>query len=28
MAYDLDFRNRVLEYVTAGHSKKETCALF
>ncbi|WP_306299842.1 MULTISPECIES: IS630 transposase-related protein [unclassified Streptococcus] len=28
MAYDLDFRNRVLEYVTAGHSKKATCALF
>ncbi|MGT2964599.1 helix-turn-helix domain-containing protein [Streptococcus acidominimus] len=28
MAYELNFRKRVIEYVTAGHTKKEACAVF
>ena len=27
-SYGIDFRKRVIEYVAAGHSKKETCGLF
>lgn len=28
MAYELNFRKRVIEYVTAGHTKKEACSVF
>ncbi|MBF8970519.1 IS630 transposase-related protein [Streptococcus sp. NLN76] len=28
MAYGIDFRKRVLEYVKEGHTRKETAALF
>ena len=27
-SYGIDFRKRVINYVEAGHSKKETCQLF
>lgn len=27
-SYGIDFRNRVINYVKTGHSKKETCQLF
>ncbi|MFU2164951.1 IS630 transposase-related protein, partial [Streptococcus pluranimalium] len=28
MAYRIDFRKRVINYVQSGHAKKEACALF
>ncbi|MFU2164744.1 IS630 transposase-related protein, partial [Streptococcus pluranimalium] len=28
MAYGIDFRKRVINYVQSGHTKKEACALF